>query len=574
MPTLLFCRAIPSIAALVLGWTLAFSAMAEDAGIRQLREQQHSLHELEQQQRLQRWQRYSRPGDAPQSAEHDTPDSHCWIITGVRLSGNRRLSDAALEEVVLKQLRPCMGANAINQLLRAITQRYVKAGYPTARPALTSQPHDDAPLDIVINEGFIESIEFADPSLPLSLRGAFPDLLGAPLHLPDLEQGLDQLNRLRAFDLYADLLPGKLEGGTQVRVQTGSKGSRWHAEGRLDNRGSDSNGRYRMSLALGIDSPFGLNDDLRLEALGTVFHAPGETHGLKLYYSVPYGPWSFVLNAGLVRYRTPLPGMLPLVSAGSVSLLGASAERVLWREQRGMLSAGVRLNQQSLKSTLGNALIGNALIGLQSPQLLTTDAGFNLLWVNRGLWNVSAGIVHGRSIASDPRRETLTRQFLKYRAGLSYLSRPSSSMPLHWQTELALQYSPNLLPAIEQIALTDESAVRGFRQQSVASASGAVWRNTLNSPFLPLPAWPALQLNPYAGLDLGWSRRSRDPRKPEAPNEPDSRRLAGATLGIAVSLPRSNIRLEYQRPLYASDLNRYRDLPLKGFWLLEWRMSL
>jgi hemolysin activation/secretion protein len=75
------------------------------------------------------------------------------------------------------------------------------------------------PLDIVIVEGFVETIELAGPDLPLSLSSAFPGLLGQPLYLPDLEQGLDQLNRLRAYELGATLLPGELQGGTRVVVQ-------------------------------------------------------------------------------------------------------------------------------------------------------------------------------------------------------------------------------------------------------------------------------------------------------------------------------------------------------------------
>lgn len=65
----------------------------------------------------------------------------------------------------------------------------------------------------MIVEGFIESIEITDQGLPLSLGNAFPGTLGRPLHLPDLEQGLDQLNRLRAYDLEMALLPGELQGG-------------------------------------------------------------------------------------------------------------------------------------------------------------------------------------------------------------------------------------------------------------------------------------------------------------------------------------------------------------------------
>ncbi|HCV40979.1 MAG TPA: ShlB/FhaC/HecB family hemolysin secretion/activation protein, partial [Pseudomonas sp.] len=175
----------------------------------QLRDQQQSLRHFEQQQRLKRWQQPPVPERHEQAAAQSVGDQ-CWAVSGVRIIGNRQLADQALEPALRKWLLPCMGINDINNLLKGITQLYVSAGFPTSRPYLRRQPGDDAPLDIVIVEGFVESIELSGPALPLSLQSAFPGVVGQPLYLPDLEQGLDQLNRLRAYELSMDLLPGEL----------------------------------------------------------------------------------------------------------------------------------------------------------------------------------------------------------------------------------------------------------------------------------------------------------------------------------------------------------------------------
>lgn len=179
------------------------------------------------------------------------------------------LSNQQLEAVLRPLWRPCLSVDDVNTLLRAITDSYVQAGYPASRPYLAHRPQAGKPPAIVIVEGFVESIELAGTDLPLSLRGAFPDLLGQPLYLPALEQGLDQLNRLRAYDLNADLLPGEIQSGTRVVIQPRRTGSRWHLDSRLDNRGSDLTGRHRLNLGLGLDSPLGLNDDLRLGSATT-----------------------------------------------------------------------------------------------------------------------------------------------------------------------------------------------------------------------------------------------------------------------------------------------------------------
>ena len=538
---------------------LAPTARADDPASLQLRDQQQSQRHIEQQQRLMRWRPLPSPEDHPQHAA-TAVDSHCWKVTGVRVVGNQQLSDQALEPTLRDRVRPCMGVGEINQLLKAIIERYIHAGFPTSRPYLRQQPQDDAPLEIVIVEGFVESIELADPELPLSLRGALPNVLGQPLHLPDLEQGLDQLNRLRAYDLGMDLLPGQLQGGTRVRVHPRKVGSRWHLDSRLDNRGNELTGRHRLNLSLGLDSPLGLNDDLRVSVLTSVFHTPGQSQGITLYYSIPYGPWTFALNASELNYHAPLPHSRH-VSDGSSSYQGLSLERVLWRNQQGMLGTSVRVDRKQLINRSAGAVVTQ-----QSPTLTSVEAGINLLWLEGGLWNGYVGVAQGLDwFAADDSPlgvERLRPDFRKYRASVLHLRQGPANNPWRWQSELALQYSDDALPAVEQLLASDDSTVRGFRLRTYSGASGAAWRNTFSQP-LPASGLQPLHIRPYLGLDVGWTRPA---------NGKPSQRLAGAAAGIELSLPNTRVRLDYQRALYASDLPRHGLEP--GFWVLECALSI
>lgn len=538
----------------------ALRAHADDPASQQLRDQQQTLRQLEQQQRLQRWQRQHAPAERPDTSAPLPRDQRCWAISGVRVTGNRKLSNAALAPTLRALITPCMGIADINRLLKAITQRYVQAGYPASRPYLRQPPQEGAALELVVIEGFVESIELAEADLPLSLSGAFPGQLGKPLYLPDLEQGLDQLNRLRAYELSADLLPGELQGGTRVVVQPRTVASRWHVDSRLDNRGSELTGRHRLSLGLGLDSPLGVNDDLRLSLTGTVLDAPGQSQGVSLYYSIPYGAWTFALSASQLRYEAPLPHSRQ-VADGSSRYQGLSVERVLWRNQRGMLSASTRLERKQLVNRSAGAVIVQ-----QSPTLASVEAGINLLWLQGGLWNGYLGVAQGLDALGADRlplgAERLRPDFRKYRANLLHLRQGPAGQPWRWQSELALQYSSDPLPAVEQLLASDDSTVRGFRVRTYSGASSAVWRNTLSQQ-LPASWTQPLQVRPYIGLDLGWTRT--------AENKP-SQRLAGATVGAELSLPGSQLRLGYQRALYASDLPRPQLEP--GFWVVELALNI
>lgn len=539
------------------------TALANDPGSAQLRDQQRELRRLEQQQRLERWQRPAPAATHDPARQPTTGKAHCWSVPGVRLAGNRLLPASAFEQALQPLMRPCMGEADINALLKAITERYVLAGYPTSRPYLAMAPLAGEPLSIVIVEGFVESIELHE-DLPLSLRGAFPGLLGQPLYLPDLEQGLDQLNRLRAFDLGVDLLPGEAPGATQVMLRSQRPAaSPWHLEGRLDNRGSDLTGRHRLTLGLGHDSPLGLNDDLRVSLVAPVFDAPGRMLGGNLYYSLPYGRWTFALNASQVAYHAPLPGGRQR-SSGTSQLLGMSIERLLWRNAQGMFGASLRLDHKRLVNRLDKLMVGQ-----QSPTLTTLEAGVNLLWLGDGVWVGYLGLSQGLGwFGADraPRyRFAPEPAFRKYRASLMHLRNGPAQQPWRWASELSLQYSPHLLPAVEQMSLTDDQAVRGFRQQAVNGASGAVWRNTFSRALqVPLP----VEVRAHLGLDLGWGRYS----ELRAPGHRTPQRLVGAALGIELTRSGTRLRLDYQRPLYLS--SQPHSALERGFWVLDCTLTL
>ncbi|WP_409295265.1 ShlB/FhaC/HecB family hemolysin secretion/activation protein [Pseudomonas sp. KCJK8670] len=550
---------------LIFAWLIAGAltmaqALADDPASQQLRDQQRALRQLEHQQRLQRWQRPWTPDSTEVTSPDQPSDGHCWKTSGVRLAGSQLLAPQLLETTVRPLVPACMGIASINRLLKAITQLYVQAGYPTSRAYLQQAPHDGEPLAIVVIEGFVESIEFAGAELPLSLRGAFPDVLGRPLYLPDLEQGLDQLNRLRAYELGIDLLPGQIPGGTRVHVVPYKVASRWHLDSHFDNRGSALTGRHRLSLSLGLDSPLGLNDDLRLSRVSTVVDAPGQSQGINLHYSIPYGPWTFALNASELRYGAPIPHS-PHTTSGRSSYQGLNLERTLWRDQRGMLSVSGRLNRKQLINRSNNAVLA-----FQSPTLTTLEAGVNLLWLDHGLWNAYLGMSQGvdwfGADRSALRADAPRPDFRKYSASLFHLRQGPAHRPWRWHSELALQWSDDVLPAVEQRLLSDDSAVRGFRQATHAGANAALWRNTL-SQVLPMDWTGPVQVRPYLGLDLGWVQLAGDsPRH----------RLAGAAVGMELSLPSSRLRLDYQHALYASDLPR-SGLE-RGFWVLEWSLNI
>ncbi|WPC04752.1 ShlB/FhaC/HecB family hemolysin secretion/activation protein [Pseudomonas benzenivorans] len=543
------CRSRPVLLAACLGLSLGAPLLAAQPqaptteNLRQQQQQQRDLQQLQLEQRQRQLERGAF-GSAAETVEPVTParDDQCWPLRGTRIGGVTLLDNAILQAQLRPLIAPCMGVNQINRLLGTITRLYVEAGYIASRPYLSSPPAAGQSLDILIEEGFVESIELADQSLPLSLRGAFPGMLGKPLNLRDLEQGLDQLNRLRAFDLTADIAPGSLPGGSRIIIRPRALVKRWGLELGLDNLGSASTGRDRTTLSLGLDSPLGLNDYLNLSLSDTLNGDARFSRSQSLYYGVPYGYWSLALFASRAEYWAPVRlSQRTVDSEGRTDQLSLRLDRVLWRGQRHQLSGNLQLAHKRVES-----LFLNQRLEIQSPTLTVAEAGISLFWLDSATWSVDLGYAQGLTWfgadRDDERRfDDLPRpQFRKWRAGLGqWRNGLFGAQPWQWHSQLSLQYSPDPLPAIEQVLASDDSAVRGFRRNAASGASAAIWRNTLR---LPQPLEHGLLLTPRLGLDGGWVK---------ADHGSAAQRLAGASTGLSLNWRALQLDLDYQRSLHS-----------------------
>nr|NYU03386.1 ShlB/FhaC/HecB family hemolysin secretion/activation protein [Pseudomonas sp. SbOxS1] len=571
-----FIRALPRhprpkalLPALLLGLCGAPLHAAELAApgqevLRQQQQQQRDLQQLQLEQRIRQLERGSL-GPGPETRTKPTAvtaDERCWPLSGVRVGGATLIERQSLDRKITPLVASCMGPGQINRLLATITELYVQAGYIASRPYLSAPPEAGQSLDILVDEGYVESIELADQSLPISLGGAFPGVLGKPLNLRDLEQGLDQLNRLRSFDLSADIVPGGQPGASRIILLSRSSGkSRWALNLGQDNLGGARTGRDRSNLSLVVDSPLQLNDVLSLGFSDTLNQGDRFSRSVSLYYAVPYGYWTWSVLASHAEYRAPFKTVaLRLHSTGTTEQFALRADRVLWRGQNQLLSANLQLAHKAVDSYLSDSRLT-----IQSPTLTVAETGLNLFWLDSAVWNLDVNYAQGlrwfgADDDSDRKYKRQPRaQFRKYRAGLGqWRTGQLGQLAWQWQSQLNVQYSPDPLPAIEQLLGTDDAAVRGYRLNSASGASGAVWRNTLR---LPLNSDQALRITPRLSLDSGWIKPVRD-----AP----SQRLNGAGLGVNLAWKNLQVDVDYQRSLNTPD--GFRTEP--AVWLMRVGLQL
>src|SRR6516225_4067595 len=122
------------------------------------------------------------------------PHEPKFPIHKIEILGVTKLTKQQIRKIAGWYENRSLGASDINVLLEALTRAYVHKGYITTRIYLPEQNIPRGVLKLQVLEGRLAS--FATSTLRKSqLFTAFPTQPGAIIRLPDLEQGMDQLER-------------------------------------------------------------------------------------------------------------------------------------------------------------------------------------------------------------------------------------------------------------------------------------------------------------------------------------------------------------------------------------------
>ena len=133
---------------------------------------------------------------------------------------------------------------------------------------------------------------------------AFPNMNGKILNLRDLEQGLDQINRLARYNAQIKILPGSEQGFSIVDIQT-VDGRFWGAGIGFNNGGQDSTGETQLSLNVSAENVFWLLDRWSLNASkSSEFANDFDSENMNFALSIPFGYWNLDYRTSYSTYLT------------------------------------------------------------------------------------------------------------------------------------------------------------------------------------------------------------------------------------------------------------------------------
>jgi hemolysin activation/secretion protein len=438
-----------------------------------------------------------------------------------------------------------IGVEDLERLLTQITSHYVLRGFVTTRAYVPDQDLSTGTLTIHVLEGRLEQIEGS-----AGAGNIFPAAPGELLNLRDLEQGIDNLNRLPSHEAKLDLLPGSAPGGTIVRVND-TRTRPWRLSFSADNTGTETTGRNQASATLAFDDLLGFGESVSLTHRRAVPYRSGReaSESTSFSFSAPWGYQSFTLGGSASSYAMQFaaPSGLDLPFTGDSRSLFLRTDRVLYRGRTGRLGVYANLTWRSSKNYLMNSLID-----VSSRDTVALDVGANYSTaLAGGFASIDASLSRGLPIfggAEDPaglpdylpRSEyTALKMNASWSRGFVF-----ADVPFAFSSSFSAQVTRDVLYGADQLTIGGLYAVRGFDRTNLAGDVGYVWRKELSHTLLlakDTQGRARLSLRPYVALDQGyaWSNYS----------SAFSGTLVGSAVGVAFTAGRYNAEVFHARSI-------------------------
>ncbi|MGG5238369.1 ShlB/FhaC/HecB family hemolysin secretion/activation protein [Pseudomonas lurida] len=528
--------------------------LIRDRQDRLLEEQQRRLEELK-----------DLPGKAPIPTQPTAPvDTRCFTIKTIELAGADALSEGERASLIKPYIGQCLGVPQLNELLKVITDRYLAKGLVTSRAYLPQQDLSSGVLKIQVVEGKLESLKGAEGSgiTDRQLAMSFPGKTGELLNLREIEQMVDQLNRLPSNQAQMELAPGKEVGGSDVLVKNTLQ-KPWRVGLSRHNGGQRSTGEQQWGASLDWDNPLGLADQLSLRGSHDAVSDHQKTsRNSMLNYSLPFGWWNLNYSYSETEYRSlAQANNFNFKQSGDSQSHQLRLERVIHRDalSKTSLSTGVAYLRT-------NNFIEDSKLALSSNRLSEAQFGINHgRRIGGSFLNIDLGMQDGigafdAQANHDPRSGQPDARYRKYTATVSYLY-PFKlwGESFSFSSLMTGQRSEDVLFSPQRMSLGGQSSIRGYKDQSLAGDSGGYWRNDLRWSRPVTIGWLQPAFNEYGaslGYDQGVISRGRYNAEQHGRMTSNSVELfargqnVAATVTFAHSLERPGPITEREAPVY------------------------
>jgi len=442
----------------------------------------------------------SPPAQLPKPSEFPVPpiESRCFIVKKIDVSGAFISLPEGLSRNYIGQ---CIGKDGIALYLRAINKLLLAEGYITARAVLPEQDLSSGELKIQILSGELEEVVFPE-SYDAHWRHALPMEEGESLNIRDMEQAIDQLNRLSSQDVKFDIEPG-LKPGTSRIVANVKEFKAWNGGISIDDAGSESTGIHQISADFSYSNLFSIQEIITASVTRDLDDNSDDTsRSYRVALSLPYKYWLFDISANGSEYEQLVKGdVQSFVSSGNSNDEKLKATYVVYRDNKSKLSLNTGVRKRTRRG-----YINDAEIAVQRRNL--TDLELGLLYrryIQRTVLDLSMSVFQGTDWLNAESKDnsldsSAPQPDYRYYTATAVMSHPAQwfSRAVQISTQFQAQWADTPIYSLDWFSNGGRYTVRGFSSEHSLSAEHG-WR-LKNDVTTQLFHWP---VSGYVGIDVG-----------------------------------------------------------------------
>ncbi|PYF81821.1 hemolysin activation/secretion protein [Marinomonas alcarazii] len=474
----------------------------------------------------------------------DLPDlpheSVCFVIDSIDIKG--LLSDWATSQGD-SYIGQCMGFDSIQAYVRLINQKLLAEGYITSRAVLPEQNIASHVLVINIQEGIIEKIEFPE-DYRFFWRHSLPLQVGDVLNLRDMEQAVDQLNRLQSQDVEFKIQPGTYSNASILVAQI-KQTKPWSVGFSVDDSGSRSTGKYPLSLSGVVDNVVGVQDVLQYSFSRAREKDSGESNSASITWSLPIGYWLLEMSNSRSDYRQETVG-----SVRTFELSGTGDDKkialnyVLSRDNKSKTSL-----LGAVKTRNRRSYIDDTEIEVQQRNLTELELGASYRkYLPNAVLDFSLSMHQGVEWLGADKVDSgassnVAQPNYRFYSLTTSVSAPFSLLEtkMNYSGRLFMQYADTAIYSLDWFSNGGRYTVRGFSgSESLSAESGWRLRNDIALPF----SIKRFSTTGYLGLDIGEVYG-------DGAEEESSKTLMGISLGFKGQLFGANYDVSVSEPFLA-----------------------
>lgn len=438
-----------------------------------------------------------------------TQNKPVFSITTINVTGVKKISKRVINRTIAPYKGRSMTVEDVVELAKILTNEYLRRGYVTSRITVPEQNLKTGVLNLVAVEGKLEAIVMVKDKEELqkkvksgsarrwSLKESliFPWLEGRVVQLKDLEQGIDQLNRLRSCNGDMSIIPSEEEGYSTIVILTNQAAKKAWATAQVDTGAFGAND-FRPGTGFSIEDVLGLNESWYFNLTDEGRYKSSNTQSRIVSGSLPWGYWTFSGQYSKSAYLNRLKPLTRYIdNTGSSESYVLGLDRVLWRGASSRASAFAQYSGFDVES-----MIEDTVNQASTFKLTIIRTGLNYsLGTSLGSFSTSVGYHRGvgwgnaKEDAPGLSAQEPHAQFEKY-VGSGSFFRPSIWLgwPVSFRSTVQVQYAKKSLYSSERMGIGGVFSVRGT-SESLSGEKGVLIRNDLSLPFAALWDKPVIR---------------------------------------------------------------------------------